>query len=92
VLATAELPDALRSLPCASLSFNHTFVFNGHLAATSTSVLVDGGATTRFVDSGLVKQYGLATRANPQEVCMANGSAIISPGTVQAHLQVQQVY
>jgi hypothetical protein len=76
VLATAELPDALRSLPRASLTPTHTFVFNGRLAGISTSVLFDGGATTSFVDSGLVKQYGLAMRANPQTVHMANGSTI----------------
>jgi hypothetical protein len=92
VLAAADLPDTLRSLPRASLSFNHTSVVNGNLAATSTSVPFDGGATTRFVGSGLVKQHGFAMQANPQEVCIANGAAIISPGTVQAYLQIQQVY
>jgi hypothetical protein len=37
-----------------------------------------------------MKQYGLAMRANPQTVRMANGSTIISPGTVQVHLQIQK--
>jgi hypothetical protein len=90
VLATDELPGALWSLPRASLTPTYAFVLNGRLAGVSTSVQFDGGATTSFVDSGLVKQYGLAMRANPQTVRMANGSTIISPGTVQVHLQIQK--
>jgi hypothetical protein len=52
-------------------------------------VLFDGGATTSFVDESLVKLYSLSTRANPHEVRMANGSSVISPGTVYLHVTIQ---
>jgi hypothetical protein len=89
VLATADLPDALWSLPRVPTTPKHTFVFSGYLAGVNRA-LFDGGATTTFVDSGLVKQYGLAMRADPQTVRMANGSAVISPGTVKVHLHIQK--
>jgi hypothetical protein len=81
--------SALRLLPRASSSPSHTFVFNGRIAGINTSVLFDGGATTSFVDESLVKRYGLSIRANPHEVRMANGSSVISPGTVYLHVTIQ---
>jgi hypothetical protein len=59
VLATADLPDAFQSLPRIPTTPKHTFVFSGCLAGVNTSVFFDGGAPTSFVESGLVKQYGL---------------------------------
>jgi hypothetical protein len=56
VLATAELPDAIRSLPRVSLTMQHTFVFDARIAGINTSVLFDRGAITSFVDSGLVQR------------------------------------
>jgi hypothetical protein len=88
VLGTAELPDAIWSLPRDSLTPQHTVVFDARIAGINTSVLFDGGSTTSFVDSGLVQRYGLSIRADPQEVRMANGSTITSPGTVRVHLTI----
>jgi hypothetical protein len=88
VLATAELPDAIRSLLRVSLTPKHTFVFNARIAGIHTSVFFDGGATTSFVDSGLVQRYDLSIRADPQGVRMAQASAVISPGTVRVHLSI----
>jgi hypothetical protein len=65
-------------------------VFDARIAGINTSVLFDGGATTSFVDLGLVQRYGLSIQADPQEVRMANGSTITSPGTVRVHLTIQK--
>jgi hypothetical protein len=65
-------------------------LFDARIAGINTSVLFDGGATTSFIDLGLVQRYGLSIQADPQEVHMANGSTITSPGTVRIHLAIQK--
>jgi hypothetical protein len=89
VLATAELPETIRCLPRSSEQAKLTFVFAGRLAGLSTSVLWDGGASTSFVDSHLVAQHSLPLRKDPIEVRMANGTTVLSPGTVKVHLAIQ---
>jgi hypothetical protein len=52
-------------------------------------VLWDGGASTSFVDSHLVAQHSLPLRKDPVKVRMANGTTVLSPGTVKVHLTIQ---
>jgi hypothetical protein len=67
------------------------FVFNGRLAGINTCVPWDGGAATSFVDSHLVAQYGLHIQKQPQEVHMANGMTVLSPGIVMGNLAIQKI-
>jgi hypothetical protein len=90
VIATAELPDPLRSLPHVGHSHTHTFVFTGQLAGIETSILFHGGATTSFVDANLVARYNLLVHHDPREIRLANGSSVLSPGTVHLHLRIQK--
>jgi hypothetical protein len=87
--ATAELPETIRCLPRSSEPAKLTFIFTGRLAGLPTSVLWDGGASTSFVDSHLVAQHSLSLRKDPMEVRMANGTTVLSPGTVKVHLAIQ---